>query len=65
MGVTLSFKEKERIFLKKFKERYQDKYPEFNFKISKTGSFKDNDKFVFIEYECENIKGFGKQSLGI
>ena len=37
MGVTLSFKEKETIFLKKFKERYQDKYPEFNFKISKTG----------------------------
>ena len=60
MGVTLSFKEKERIFLKKFKERYQDKYPEFNFKISKTGSFKDNDKFVFIEYECENIKGVWK-----
>ena len=60
MGVPLSFKEKERIFLKKFKERYQDKYPEFNFKISETGSFKDNDKFVFIEYECENIKGVWK-----
>ena len=60
MGVPLTFEEKERIFLKKFKERYQDKYPEFNFKISETGSFKGNDEFVFIDYECENIKGVWK-----
>ena len=60
MGVRLTFEEKEKIFLKKFKERYQDKYPEFNFKISENGSFKDNDEFVFIEYECENIKGVWK-----
>ena len=60
MGVRLTFEEKETIFLKKFKERYQDKYPEFNFKISETGSFKGNDEFVFIEYECEDIKGIWK-----
>ena len=57
MGKTLTFEEKENIFLKKLAERYPD------YTVANGYRFIDNNEFVYLEHSP--LVKFGKQNPDI